>query len=202
MDWSVFHSVNRFSARTEWLHGPMRSYAKYGVAVFAVLLVVAAFLSLRDRRPRALARTLWAAVAPLVALALNQPVANGVDRARPYAAHPNVVVLISRSADPSFMSDHSVVAGAVAAGLCFVSWRLGVVTVVLAALLAFARVYVGAHYPGDVLAGLAFGAVIAAAGIPLVDRFLTPVVARLLDTRVGRRVVTAIPGGTGSAQAA
>ena len=195
MDWSLFHNINTFARHTGWAHGAMRSYAKYGIAVFAVLLVIAAFLSLRDRRDRALARTLWAAVAALVALVLNQPIADAVDRARPYAAHPNVLVLISRSADPSFMSDHSVAAGAVATGLCFVSWRLGLVAIAFAAFMAFTRVYVGAHYLGDVLAGLAFGAIIAAAGVPLVDRFLTPVVARLLATPIGKRLVDAVPGG-------
>ncbi|MDP9333220.1 MAG: phosphatase PAP2 family protein [Actinomycetota bacterium] len=187
MDWSLFHSVNDFAQRTGWAHGFMRSYAKYGVSIFAVLLVIAGLMSLR-RGAQALARTGWAAGAALVALVLNQPIANAVDRARPYVSHPHVHLVISRSADPSFMSDHSVVAGAVAAGLCFVSWRLGLVAAVAAVFMAFARVYVGAHYPGDVLAGLAFGALIATAGVTLADRLLAPIVQRALDTPIGRRI--------------
>ena len=185
MDWSLFNNINSLADRTGWAHGFMRGYARYAVGIFAILLVIAAVLSWP--RPKALARTLWAAAAPLVALVLNQPIANAVDRARPYASHPNVSVLISRSADPSFMSDHSVVAGAVAAALCFVSWRLGLVAIVLAVSMAFARVYVGAHYPGDVAAGLAFGALIACAGVPLADHVLRPIIERLLGTSIGKR---------------
>jgi undecaprenyl-diphosphatase len=62
--------------------------------------------------------------------------------------------------------------------------RLGYVVIGLALLLAFARVYVGVHYFGDVLAGLAFGGIVAAAGVPLADRWLAPFCARLLDSPV------------------
>jgi undecaprenyl-diphosphatase len=77
---------------------------------------------------------------------------------------PHVVLLVPASADPSFPSDHATMAGAVAAGLWLVSRRLGVVALAAAMLMAFARVYVGAHYPIDVVVGLVFGAVVVLAG--------------------------------------
>jgi membrane-associated phospholipid phosphatase len=71
------------------------------------------------------------------------------------------VKLISHSADASFPSDHCLVAGAVAM-VTLLAWRwLGIIAVALALLIAWGRVFVGVHYPGDVLAGLAIGAICA-----------------------------------------
>src|SRR4051794_11608368 len=142
MDWSTFHTVNQWSRDSTWAHGLFRSYADYGIVLFALGLGLAVLIGLRDGDARVLARSVWAGIAALLALVLNQPIANLVDRARPYATHPHVLTLVDRGKDPSFMSDHSVVAGAVAVGLLFAVRRVGYVIVALAIVLAFARVYV------------------------------------------------------------
>jgi membrane-associated protein len=97
----------------------------------------------------------------LIAVAVNQPIVHSVHEARPYTALPHILVLADRSTDPSFPSDHATMAGAVAVGLWFVSHRLSVVAAVAAVLMAFTRVYIGAHYPADVAAGLLLGGIVA-----------------------------------------
>lgn len=177
----TFDQLNELARDTGWLHGSAEAYAGDGVVLFAALLLAGWWLA-RGGAPRRMAAALWAPAAALLALALNQPIVNGVREPRPYTTHPHILVLANRSTDYSFPSDHAVLAGAVAAGLWLVSRRLGAVATVAALLMAFARVYVAAHYPHDVLAGLALGAAVALIGWLLLGRLLTRLVERLAGT--------------------
>ena len=172
---ALFLRVNDFARTSPWLHVPAVAYAKYGLVVFAALM----FLGLWRRRgasERQLTRAVWAGLGTLLAVAVNQPVAALVAEARPYAAHPSALVLVDRTTDWSFPSDHSVMAGAAAVGLLLVSKRLGAVAAGAALLMAATRVYVGAHFPHDVVAGLVLGAAVAGLGCVLLQRPLTSLV--------------------------
>lgn len=174
-DW--FGAVNHFARVTPWLHTPARIYAEYGVAVFAGLLLVGWWLARRDGDLRRMTMALWAPFGALVALGVNQLLVAAVAEPRPYTVVPGALVLISPSTDYSFPSDHAVMAGAVAAGLWLVNRRLGAVAAVLAVLMALSRVYVGAHFPLDVAAGLVVGSLLAlgsyAAAAPAITRLVT-----------------------------
>ena len=181
-DRSWFLDVNSWARHTSWLHGVMRDYASYGVVLFALLLVAGYAVARRTGSPRLLAASLWSGLGTLVAVAANQPIASGVGEPRPYRVFPHELVLVHRSADPSFASDHATMAGAVAVGLFLISWRLGVVASVAALAMAFARVYVGAHFPVDVLAGLALGATVVGLGWLALRRPLVWLVEQLART--------------------
>ena len=155
-----FRDVNDFAKQTSWLHGVLSGYATYGVVLFAVLLVAGYLMARSSGSLPRVAAALWAAGGMGVAIALNQLIAHAADEPRPFVALPNVLTLVHHSADPGFPSDHAVMAGAVAAGLYFVSRLLGWIAAAAAIVIAFARVYIGVHYPQDVLAGLALGAVV------------------------------------------
>lgn len=115
-------------------------------------------------------------LAALLALGVNQPIADGFGRTRPCNALHEVVVLHCNT-DAGLPSDHAVIAGAATAGLWLVSRRLGTITAIVTIAMAFTRVYIGAHYPADVLAGIALGIVVAFAGYalarPLLQRVIT-----------------------------
>lgn len=185
--------INDLSRSTPWLHGPLTAYATYGLALFALVLL-AGVLVRRHGSSRDLAAAAWAPLAMLLALELNQPLGHAVHELRPYDTHPGLLVLVARTTDFSFPSDHAVMSGAVTAGLLLVSWRLGLVAAALGLLMLFTRVYVGAHYPWDVVAGAAFGAAVALVGW-LVLRVPLTWFARWLRAQPGVRAVFAPDGG-------
>lgn len=178
----LFSGVDDLTRHTPWLHGFFELYARYGVVLFALLLLGGWWVARGQAEVRLMARALWAPIGMMIAIGINQPLGHAVAEPRPYVALHHVLVLVPRTTDFAFPSDHSVMAGAVAAGALLVDRRLGVVASVLAVLMAFARVYVGAHYPLDVIAGLALGAVVVTVGYVVLRRLLERVVEGLART--------------------
>ncbi|MGW0664361.1 phosphatase PAP2 family protein [Streptodolium elevatio] len=93
----------------------------------------------------------------------------------------------------SFPSGHAASAAAFATGVALESRSLGAAAGVLATGVAFSRVYTGVHYPGDVLAGAALGAGLAAVTLRWWPR--RPVVAAFAPQPRVR--VPALDGGEG-----
>ena len=180
-DKSDFRPIHDFANSTTWLHGFMSFMAKDGIALFAIALLAAWWIGRRDNDDRKVATAVWSAVAAVVALALVQPISNAANEARPFVVL-HFTPLIAHARDAGFPSDHATGSGAIAAGLLFVSRRLGIITALLALLIAFSRVYVGVHFPQDVLAGLALGAVVAVIGVFTVVPLLTRIVSWLRRT--------------------
>ena len=139
----------------------------------AVWLVLAAVVAFYLRRPTALPLTF---LAVLLGDGLSSGLKFTFDRVRPSDrfAEPDTLVRVAHT--PSFPSGHAATSFACAGTLArYVSRRTAVWLYVLAAAIAWSRVYVGAHYPLDVVAGAVLGLLIATA-----LRLLPAVLRRLL----------------------
>ena len=163
MDYTLYKAINGLSG-SAFPDDVFKFLANYLPAIIVVLVALAFLVpwsrSRVERRNGASLATASAGVALLIA----QPITHLVDRTRPYIDHPaHAHLLISRSHDPSFPSDHATGAFALAFGIWLYDRTLGTVLLVLAAILAFSRVYVGTHYPGDVVGGAVLGIAVAGA---------------------------------------
>ncbi len=83
-----------------------------------------------------------------------------VGRIRPCHELENVRLLVSCGSGLSFPSSHAVNSFTVATLLSKFYKRYMVYLFSLAFLIAFSRVYVGVHYPGDIVAGMSIGFVV------------------------------------------
>jgi membrane-associated phospholipid phosphatase len=162
LDRHWYLDVNTFSRHTGWAHGFVSAFALWGGLVVLVLMVIGAWLwSRRENSLEGIVTSTLAGVSALVALGINHFLSQAVARTRPCHVFHHAVHILSCASDYSFPSDHAIIAGALAMGLLIFSRRLGLFAVLVALFLAFSRVYAGVHYPGDVIAGLLLGALIA-----------------------------------------
>jgi undecaprenyl-diphosphatase len=102
-------------------------------------------------------------VAILVSESISGVLKEWSRRDRPPVADPDPTPLVDLPVTFSFPSGHATVSFACATTLALAVPRLSWPLFALATLISFSRVYVGVHYPFDVLAGAALGVVIAIA---------------------------------------
>jgi len=158
VDTALFSAVN--TAHTPWADPIMLGATRLGTgaAVWFALALVA--MKWRRHRPAAVRACLLLGVVLGVNDLVVKPL---VDRARPFRLQAVAARVIQQPPPntPSFPSGHTAtsIAGALALARVWPSarWLLGG----LAALIAFSRVYVGVHYPSDILAGAVLGIALA-----------------------------------------
>lgn len=149
--------ANAFAAHHDGWEDVARAWAGASEVVFVIGVVVLVAVGLLARRRSLVAAGVLSTLAAGVGLVATGVLARVADRPRPFVAHPQIHPFLAHAADPGFPSDHATAAFAIATVLLV---RLGLraaPVLVAAVALCVARVLVGVHYPGDVLAGAAIG---------------------------------------------
>ncbi len=178
MDDDLYRDITDFAHDTpSWFQHLAEVWTELGLLLFGVLFIVAWWRARRGD-PRALAIAVLAPLATAVAYVCSELLKSVIDEERPCRAVSGALkplVECPAYGDWSFPSNHSTIAGAAAVGLALAWPRIAALTVPMAVLMAFSRVFVGVHYPHDVAVGLVLGAILAF----VVVRITTRPVARV-----------------------
>ncbi|MET8246409.1 phosphatase PAP2 family protein [Streptomyces sp. NPDC005202] len=185
IDGSAYTDVVELARRSPaWFDDVVSAWSSYGLAVFAVLMAVGWW---RARRAGAAAAVTALAVPVVVvaAYAVDLLLKLVVREVRPCRTlHRATLEACPARTDWSFPSNHAAIAAAAAVALFFVSRRLGAVAAVAAAAMAVSRVWVGVHYPHDVVAGIVVGGLVALVGMRVLGRWPEGLARRITATRL------------------
>ncbi|WP_405881332.1 phosphatase PAP2 family protein [Streptomyces sp. NBC_01136] len=185
-----------------WFDRGMEFVGEYGLLLATVLLVLWCWWTVRRRGEEnaasSVAALVWAPLAAGIAVLVNVPIRGFVERPRPFVDHQGLDVLVSGKSDFSFVSDHATLTMAMAVGLFVADRRFGLAGIGIALLEGFCRVYMGVHYPTDVIGGFALGTAVALLLSPLAMALLTPVMKAVERSPHGGRLIRARRAGQGA----
>jgi undecaprenyl-diphosphatase len=148
--WIVHH-------RAGWLNWLFEALSRAGT-VGAIWIVIALALAFAWRRWGVLVLT---AASVAIADAAASGLKAVIDVQRPSSRYASPKTLVAAPHDHSFPSGHAATSFAAATVLTAFAPRWGAVWFVLALAIGFSRVYVGVHYPLDVVGGATLGVAIA-----------------------------------------
>ena len=182
-DW--YRGIVAFAQQTpDWVQSGLAVLTDGGVIVLLAFVLLAAWRA-RTRSAEHMALVALAPVGAALAYGVNLITKGLLEERRPCRVLD--VDPISECPPPgdwSFPSNHAVVAMALAVGILLTWRRLGIAAILLALVVCYSRVFLGEHYPHDVVVGAMLGAAVSLLVALALSGVITTLVRRLRGYRV------------------
>lgn len=161
MDAQVFHAINQLAGQFAWLDKLAVFFAELAIYALAALVVALWFMDWGLPRKK----NRYAVVLALEALILGRAILTPLlreflPRLRPFVENQANLLIQQNPLEPGFPSGHAVMAFALAWPVFLYNRRAGIWLLLIALLISLARVFVGVHYPSDILGGLALALIV------------------------------------------
>jgi len=150
MNLYLFKLINGLSTKKLLFDKIMIAFSKYVPYAFMVMIVIVFLLGVFKNKAEYRKIAFNTFVFTLLNIILNYIIGGIYYVDRPFV-HNKVNLLVPHIADSSFPSDHATGTMSIAIGLGKYSNLLGRILMVISIIVGFSRVYVGNHYPSDVI---------------------------------------------------
>lgn len=158
MEFEILYAINK-------LHNPILDKIMIGITSLGnaglIWIAIAIFLIF-------IKKTRKCGILMLISLVSGLILGNGIlknliGRDRPCWLDPNIPLLIPNPLDYSFPSGHTLASFEAAVMIFLHNKKFGVISLILACLIAFSRMYLFVHFPTDILGGIILGTLISLA---------------------------------------
>jgi undecaprenyl-diphosphatase len=173
MNYTLFKAVNQLAGHHPILDGIMTFVSQRALIIYALVLLVMWFVGKEKNKYT----VVYAVITGALGLIINFVIGHIYYEPRPFVTH-KVHMLLPHAADASFPSDHTTGAFSLAIAVLFRHRKIGVGMLLFAVLTGFSRIYVGHHYPFDVLGSIVVGLI--ASMIVAFARPITEPIARII----------------------
>lgn len=143
----AFRTINDFGKQYTYLNTTVVFIAEYMVYVLALVTLIYWFTRKDQNRMMVVCGTITFLIAEVLGKIAGLFYSNN----QPFAELANVNKLIEKAVDNSFPSDHTILFFSFCVTFWFFQKRLGFLWVILACGVGLSRIWVGVHYPGDVV---------------------------------------------------
>ena len=152
MDYQLFELINQFAGKNKYLDQVVILFSTYGPILLGLALVWLWF-SNKGNKFENRKLVLFAFTIVIITLGVDKIIEIAYFRPRPFVSHTVTLLVEKSNLDPSFPSNHSAGSFAIAFIIFWKYRKLGSALLIAAFFMALSRIYLGVHYPFDVMVG-------------------------------------------------
>lgn len=156
MNYHIFKIINQWAGHHSFIDKVMILTTQYAMIVFALILLCVWFLG-KDQYKYSV---VYATITGILGLLINFVIGHFIYEPRPFVTH-KVHLLLHHAKDSSFPSDHTTGSISLALAVLFRHRKIGFGMLLLAILTGISRIYVGHHYPIDILGSILVGLMVS-----------------------------------------